>query len=59
VADDPLRTGSPSRLIANDLISVRITDLKTLVAEGVIDVEIRKRSARVKFLNPQSHAQLG
>jgi phage terminase small subunit len=41
---------SASRLLANAGVSARIKELKTSIAEGVMKVEIRKRSARLEVL---------
>src|SRR5450631_1463589 len=39
-----------SRLIANDLISARIKELQTVIAERVVTAEVRRRSWRVQVL---------
>jgi hypothetical protein len=39
-----------SRMIANEGILARINELKTTMAAGVVDSEIRKRNHRVQVL---------
>ena len=39
-----------SRLITNDEVSERIKELQATISEGVVSLEIRKRSARVQAL---------
>src|SRR5216684_5526484 len=39
-----------SRLLTNANVSARIKELKTSIAEGVMEVETRQRSARVEVL---------
>ena len=41
------------RLITNEYISARINELKSTIAAGVVDLEIRKRSAHVQVLQDQ------
>ena len=39
-----------SRLIANEKVSMRIEELKEKISEGVVRLEVRKRSARLQIL---------
>src|SRR5450755_3105647 len=41
---------SASRLLNDTNVSARIEELKTSIAEGVVEVDIRKRPARVQVL---------
>jgi hypothetical protein len=50
---------SASRLLTNARVSARIEELKTSIAEGVVKVEIRKRSARVEVLQNNLNRMLG
>ena len=43
----------------NEGISARINELKTTIAAGVVDLEIRKRSARVRVLQNNLNRLLG
>ena len=43
----------------NEGISARINELKTAIAAGVVDLEIRKRSARVRVLQNNLNRLLG
>jgi hypothetical protein len=50
---------APRRLRENEGISARINELKTAIAAGVVDLEIRKRSARVRVLQNNLNRLLG
>ena len=50
---------SASRLLANASVSARIEELKTSIAEGVVAVEIRKRSSRVEVLQDNLNRMCG
>jgi Terminase small subunit len=39
-----------SRLMANDKVSARIEELKRTICDGVVQLEIRERSARIQIL---------
>ena len=45
--------------MGNDGILSRIEELKTTIAAGVVDLEIRKRSARVRVLQNNLNRLLG
>ena len=47
-----------SRLMTNDKVSARIQELKAIFSQGVIQLEIRERSARVQVLQNQLHRML-
>ena len=46
----PGASASASRLLTDAKVSARIEELQTLIAESVVKVEIRQRSARVEVL---------
>ena len=48
-----------TRLMGNDGMLSRIEELKTTIAAGVVDLEIRKRSARVRVLQNNLNRLLG
>jgi phage terminase small subunit len=50
---------SASRLLTNASVSARVEELKTSIAEGVVEVEIRKRSARVEVLQDNLNRMCG
>jgi phage terminase small subunit len=50
---------SASRLLTNARVSARVEELKTSIAEGVVAVEIRKRSARVEVLQDNLNRMCG
>jgi phage terminase small subunit len=50
---------SASRLLTNANVSARIEELKTSIAEGVVEVDIRKRPARVQVLQNNLNCMWG
>jgi phage terminase small subunit len=50
---------SASRLLNNANVSARVEELKTSIAEGVVAVEIRKRSSRVEVLQDNLNRMCG
>jgi len=50
---------SASRLLTDPNVSARIEELKTSIVEGVVEVDIRKRSARVQVLENNLNCMLG
>jgi phage terminase small subunit len=50
---------SASRLLTDASVSARIEELKTSIAEGVVEVEIRKRSSRVQVLEDNLNRMCG
>ena len=50
---------SASRLLNDTNVSARIEELKTSIAEGVVEVDIRKRPARVQVLEDNLNCMLG
>jgi phage terminase small subunit len=50
---------SASRLLSDTNVSARIEELKTSIAEGVVEVDIRKRPARVQVLENNLNSMLG
>ena len=50
---------SASRLLTNANVSARIEELRTSIAEGVVELDIRKRSARVEVLETNVNCMLG
>jgi anti-sigma28 factor (negative regulator of flagellin synthesis) len=50
---------SASRLLTDANVSARIEELKTSIAEGVVEVDIRKRSARIQGLENNLNCMLG
>jgi phage terminase small subunit len=50
---------SASRLLTDPNVSARIEELKTSIVEGVVEVDIRKRSARVQVLENNLNWMLG
>src|ERR1039457_3326211 len=50
---------SASRLLSDTNVSARIEELKTSIAEGVVEVDIRQRPARVQVLENNLNCMLG
>jgi anti-sigma28 factor (negative regulator of flagellin synthesis) len=50
---------SASRLLTDPNVSARVEELKTSIAEGVVEVDIRKRSARIQVLENNLNCMLG
>ena len=50
---------SASRLLTNGNVAARIEELKTSIAEGVVEVDIRKRPARVEVLQDYLNRMCG
>jgi hypothetical protein len=50
---------SASRLLSDPDVSARVEELKTSIAEGVVEVDIRQRPARVQILEDNLNCMLG